>query len=110
MELLNFGVRPHSRLHNFLSFKNVKAAFQTVLFLVFTLILLDTNSAHSSEKDLEYRFHVVHKHLLEVLLLLVQVRVLLLLPHLIYDALVDVPVSYMRKEMLLKEKLLINKK
>ena len=81
-----------------------------MLFFTSTLILLDSDCAHSPEEYLENRFHIIYKHLLEVLLLLVQVRVLLLLPHLIYDALVDVPVSYMRKEMLLKEKLLINKK
>jgi hypothetical protein len=101
MKLLNFCVRSHTRLHNFLPFKNIKAAFKTSLFPFFVLCLLDTNCAHSSEKDLENRFHVVYKHLLEVLLLLLHVRVLLILPHLIYDALIDVPVSNMREKMLL---------
>lgn len=72
VELFHFCVWSDTRLDNFLSFKNVKTALKTVLFFTFAfIILLDAYSAHSSEKYFENRLHIVHKHFLEVLLLLV---------------------------------------
>ena len=71
VELLHFCVRSDSSLDNFLSFKNVKTALKTILFFTFSFILLNAYSAHSSEKYFENRLHIVHKHFLEVLLLLI---------------------------------------
>lgn len=100
VELLHFCVRTNSSLHNLLLFKNIQTSLQTMLAFIFALALFDPHSAHSPEEDLEHGFHIIHQHFLEVLLLLVQFRVLLLLPHLVYDTFLNVPISYVRKEML----------
>ena len=96
MELLDFCVWSDASGHNLLFLENIETAFQSILILAFSFILLDTNSAHSSEEYFEDRFHIIYKHFLEVLLLFLEVWVLLFLPHFIYDTLIDVPVADMR--------------
>lgn len=65
------------------------------IFAFHIFILFHSNSAHTPEKYLKYRFHIIHQHLLEILLLFIKLRVLLLLPHFIYDTLINVPVPHM---------------
>ena len=96
MELLDFCVWSDSSGHNLLFLKNIETTFQSILILAFPFILLDTNSAHSTEEYFKDRLHVIYKHFLEVLLLFLEVGVLLILPHFIYDTLIDVPIADMR--------------
>lgn len=96
MELLHFCVRTNSCLYNFLFFKNIQTPLQTVFSFFFALTLFDPYGAHTSEENLKYRFHVIDQHFLEVLLLFVHFRVILLLPHLVYDTFLNVPISHVR--------------
>ena len=54
VELLHFSVGSHTCLHYLLPFKNIETPFKTVFVLIFTLVLLDANSAHSPEEYFEY--------------------------------------------------------
>ena len=90
MELFHFSIGSHASLNDFLLFKHVKTTFEAVLIFASALVLLDSNCAHSSEKYLENRLHIVNEHLLKVFLLLAEVRILLLLPHLIYLSLIHI--------------------
>ena len=101
MELFDSCVRANSRLHYFLLLKDIEAALKTVFVLAFAIfILFHPYSTHPSEKYLKYRLHIIHKHFLEILLLFIQLWVFLFLPHFIYDAFINIPISDMRQKVL----------
>lgn len=94
MELLNAGIRPYSRRHNFLSLKHIEATLESRFLRILALILFHANSAHTSEEYLEYCLHIVNKHFLEVLFKFIKLRILLILPHLVNNAFINVPIAH----------------
>lgn len=101
MKLLYFCVRSYSCLYYFLLFENIKASFKKILILfTFTFLLFDSYGAHTPKEYLKNGLHIVNKHFLKLLFLLIQLWIILLLPHLVNYAFIDVPVSDMRQEML----------
>jgi len=64
--------------------------------------VLHPDGGHASEEYLEYGFHIVHQHFLEVLLPAIQDWVILFFPHFINYTLVDIPIFDMLLESLLE--------
>jgi len=74
-----------------------------VFFAFIIFILFNSNSAHAPEKYLENWLHVIDKHLLKIFFLFIQLWIFLILPHLVNDTFIYVPISYMGQELLPKE-------
>jgi len=93
--LLNACVGPHARLYDIKLLQLPQIGLHDDLALgPADLGGGESLGDHAAEEDFEDGLHVVHEHPLEVLLLLVHIPVVLLLPQLVDQALVNVPVSH----------------
>ena len=113
MVLLHPSVLPHPRgncLFSSQSFQTkrvLKVSLSRPVLLVVEGLGPHSDGGHSPKEDLECLVHIVDEHPLEVLLLLPQLGVSLVLEHLENDALVDVPVTHVRLEVVKSLGLLI---
>lgn len=100
MELFYFCIWSNSSLNYLLFFEYGEALFKAISLIIFFIFWFDSHCAHSTEEDFKDWLHVINQHFLKVFFLLGKFWIILLLPHFVNDALIDIPVSHMRQKML----------